>query len=77
MEKHCGTFIKCNNAEGCFGCEFEGEEENICVYCGENKWINPWKHIAKIVTFLQKKIIECQKILKDMQDISKNGGLQP
>lgn len=27
MPKHCGTFIKCNNAEGCFGCEYEGEED--------------------------------------------------
>jgi hypothetical protein len=23
MPKHCGEFIKCNNAEGCFGCEYE------------------------------------------------------
>jgi predicted Fe-S protein YdhL (DUF1289 family) len=22
----CGSFHQCNNAEGCFGCEFEGEE---------------------------------------------------
>lgn len=27
MPKHCGTFIKCNNAEGCFGCEYENEQE--------------------------------------------------
>jgi len=26
MPKHCGMFIKCNNAEGCFGCEYEGED---------------------------------------------------
>lgn len=25
--KHCGQFIKCNNAEGCQGCEYEGEED--------------------------------------------------
>lgn len=29
MPKHCGTFIKCNNAEGCFGCEYEGEEGDL------------------------------------------------
>ena len=29
MPKHCGTFIKCNNAEGCFGCEYEGEEDGL------------------------------------------------
>jgi len=28
MSKHCGQFIKCNNAEGCSGCEYEGEEDN-------------------------------------------------
>ena len=22
----CGSFIKCNNAEGCFGCEYESED---------------------------------------------------
>lgn len=27
MKKHCGSFVKCNNAEGCFGCEYEGEED--------------------------------------------------
>ncbi len=26
-EKHCGQFVKCNNAEGCQGCEYEGEED--------------------------------------------------
>jgi len=32
MNKHCGTFIKCNNAEGCFGCEYEGEEDTSKIY---------------------------------------------
>jgi len=27
MSKHCGQFVKCNNAEGCFGCEYEEEQE--------------------------------------------------
>jgi len=27
MTKHCGKFVKCNNAEGCFGCEYEGEDD--------------------------------------------------
>ena len=26
--KHCGQFIKCNNAEGCQGCEYEGESDD-------------------------------------------------
>lgn len=25
--KHCGSFVKCNNAEGCQGCEYEAEQE--------------------------------------------------
>ncbi len=27
-DNHCGTFIKCNNAEGCFGCEYENEGDS-------------------------------------------------
>ena len=29
---HCGQFVKCNNAEGCQGCEYEGEEDYRCAY---------------------------------------------
>jgi hypothetical protein len=25
MSNHCGSMQKCNNAEGCQGCEYEGE----------------------------------------------------
>lgn len=38
--------------------------EHICVYCGEDKRINPLKHIVEISEFLKKQIEECQKILK-------------
>ena len=24
----CGSFPECNNAEGCRGCEFEGDDQN-------------------------------------------------
>ena len=33
MEKHCGTFVKCNNAEGCQGCEYETEGK--CYLCDQ------------------------------------------
>jgi len=28
-EIHCNTFVQCNNAEGCFGCKYEEEQDFI------------------------------------------------
>ena len=63
MSKHCGTFIKCNNAEGCFGCEYEGEEDKHTeipwkfgeeILGSERRFIETGKEklaIAEMITF--------------------------
>ena len=30
--------------------------EDVCDYCGENKWENPKKHIEEMIKFLQEKM---------------------
>ena len=70
MKSPCGgsKFTKCYKVEGCSTCKYNIEaEEYRCVYCGEDKRFNTWKHIAEIAEFLQGKIKECQEILGDMQ----------
>jgi len=67
--EHCRGEIFCNiHHESCHGytayCPDYETRGHICAYCGEDKWINPWKHIAEIATFLTEQIEECQKIVK-------------
>ena len=61
---HCGTMVKCNNAEGCFGCEYEEEQDFVCSYCGEDKRENKDKHIAEVAGFLQKEITKLKGLIK-------------
>jgi len=74
--KHCRDEIVCHiHEESCNGyladCPDYEISECICVYCGENKWINPLKHIAEIAEFLKEQIEECQKILKETEETIK------
>ena len=41
------------------------KEEDLCVYCGENKFENKEKHIAELVGFLQKKVEESLAIIRE------------
>ena len=67
--KHCKDEIACIlHEESCNGyiadCPNYEINDRVCVYCGEDKWTNPLKHIAEIVEFLKEQVEECQKILK-------------
>ena len=68
--KHCENEINCCIHEECCNgyvadCPDYEINDHICVYCGEEKWVNPLKHIVEIVGFLKEQIEECQKILKE------------